>query len=90
MAATAAVRDRPCRQHQPEARPSTSAETPRPRAAAPGALLIWPADALDISAYRAEAHRLRTRAIAQTMMRAGAWMRGALTGRRKHKLDIIN
>jgi hypothetical protein len=53
-------------------------------------LFVWPADALDIAAYEAEAHRLRARAIAQMMMRAGTWMRRALIGRRKRMLDTIN
>jgi hypothetical protein len=80
MAATAAIRERPSREHQPEARPSTSAGVPGPQTAAPRALFVWPADALDIAAYKAEAHRLRARAIAQMMMCAGTWMRRALIG----------
>ncbi|HEY2758944.1 MAG TPA: hypothetical protein VGJ01_24815 [Pseudolabrys sp.] len=72
MATTELILEKTSHERTAEARPTTVPAVSRPKPATPTNLSVWPPTAVDIAAYRTEAHRLRSQAIAEVFKRAMA------------------
>jgi hypothetical protein len=72
MATTALILDKIPSERTAEARIITA---PVVAPAVPASLSVWPPATFNIVNYRTEADRLRSRAIAEALTRAGQWLR---------------